>query len=135
MHAHKATSSKHSIDEKKMQKLVKYNSFNVNTVSAASQISRRGPHVLIISSSQGESSPAAFVGLIHLENTTIVESDRMCLWAWVRKGWVHPTPPHSWLSYPGKIQFSLHEAAPWRGPESRGMELTNNNPSRGSQLG
>lgn len=35
--------------------------------------------------------------------------------------------PHSWLSYPGKIQFSLLEAAPWRGPESKGMKLTNSN--------
>lgn len=84
--------------KKRCRNWVQYNSFNVNTVSAASQISRSGPHVLIISSSQGEASPAAFVGLIRLENTTVVESDRMCLWAWERKGWEHPFPTLGYLT-------------------------------------
>lgn len=49
MHAHKATSLRQSIDEKRCRNWVQYISFNVSTVLAPSRISQTGPYVLIIS--------------------------------------------------------------------------------------
>lgn len=112
--------------KKRCRNWVQYNSFNVNTVSAASQISRSGPHVLIISSSQGEASPATFVGLIRLENTTIVESDRMCLWAWERKDWVHPFPTLGYLTL-GKSSSLFLRQPHGEAQRAKGMKLTNSN--------
>lgn len=115
-------------------------------VLAASQISQSGPHILIISSSQGDSSLVVFVGSTHLKNATNVKSNRMCLWAWVRRGWVYtpPRPPSLLAILPWEKSSSLFMRQPhkealrareWSLLTITMMCLDVEPPSKGSQLG